>query len=245
MFCILCIAYFEASKSVCLQNYFFNIFYVNYTIATQFSEIISTFTIQYIHSTLASLTSVSAYLCHPTASPSYLQDMQKQRNFYELYANLARTCWPAAATATGHGHKPAKDKFGANYKCRQRQKWLAWIGSDQGGAERSGVEWSGSPSIGGRTAKCCCRRCHSLACQRAWQWELPHRMAFMNESQNTHTKLWAKSQTQSCVHSMSESEFESESEYVIWICFFVWLFVCLSFFAVCGFGDLAICKVWN
>lgn len=119
------------------------------------------------------------------------------------------------------------------------------LGSDQIRAERSRVEWSGSPSIGGRTAKCCCRCCHSLACQRAWQWELPHRMAFMNESQNTHTKLWAKSQTQSCVHSMSESEFESESEYVIWICFFVWLFVCLSFFAVCGFGDLAICKVWN
>lgn len=69
------------------------------------------------------------------------------------------------------------------------------LGSDQNGAVRSG-----SPSIGGRTAKCCCRCCHSLAlargrgsgsCLTGWR-------SWM-KAKNTHTKLWAKSQTQSCV----------------------------------------------
>lgn len=52
-------------------------------------------------------------------------------------------------TATGHGHKPAKDKFGANYKCRQRQKWLAWIGSDRIGSEREGSGAGRHQLVGG------------------------------------------------------------------------------------------------
>lgn len=105
------------------------------------------------------------------------------------------------------------------------------LGSDQNGAERSG-----SPSIGGRTAKCCCRCCHSLAlargrgsgsCLTGWR-------SWM-KAKNTHTKLWAKSQTQSCVVNVRIRIRNTNL-------FFVLVFFIYSYF-VCGFGDLQSVKL--
>lgn len=113
------------------------------------------------------------------------------------------------------------------------------LGSDQNGAERSGA--GRHQLVGGLPNAAAAAATHLL---------LPEGVAVGAASPDGVHEWKPKTRTQSCGRSrklkaalsMSESEFESE--YVIRICFFVLVFFIYSYF-VCGFGDLAICKVWN
>lgn len=101
------------------------------------------------------------------------------------------------------------------------------IRTERRGAERVAINWWADCQMLLPLLPLTC------SCQRAWQWELPHRMAFMNESQKHAHKV---------VGEVANSKLRCQCPNPNSNCFFVLVFFIYSYF-VCGFGDLQSVKL--